>query len=193
METTKTDLRAVRTDKAIRHAFEEMLVAGVRPIQVTALTKRAGINRKTFYLHYDTIDDLADTYIADVQADLYHRLSVYTAQEYLTHRGLLITVFSDFFLANKDFYTSILFQDEYWPRVRRLQEDITKELAGQFAAATGRSMDESTLIVTFSCSTMITMLRLRANGRIQLTPEEIRDKIVQLNIDGLRGAMGLEI
>jgi hypothetical protein len=54
-------------------------------------------------------------------------------------------------------------------------------------------MDQATLIVTFSCSTMLTMLRLKADGRIQLSAEEIREKIAALNIDGLRGAMGLNI
>lgn len=170
-----------------------MLVEGIKPIKVTELAARAEINRKTFYTHYDTIEDLADSYISVLQEDLYHRLNAHSAAEYLSHRGLLINTFSEFFVANQDFYTSILFQDEYWPSVRRVQDEITSDLASRFAAVTDKSLDDATLIVTFTCSTMLTMLRLRAKGRIKLNPAEIRDKIADLNIGGLSGAMGLEI
>ncbi|MCI1986980.1 MAG: TetR/AcrR family transcriptional regulator [Lactobacillus sp.] len=193
MTTTHPDLRFVRTENAIKKAFEEMISAGIRPIQVTELAKRAGINRKTFYSHYDTIDELASSYISAVQQDLYQRLNAYPIEDYLRERGLLIGVFADFFSSNQDFYTSILFQEEYWPNVRRVQDEITTNLAKRYAQAMQVSMDQATLIVTFSCSTMLTMLRLKADGRIQLSAEEIREKIAALNIDGLRGAMGLNI
>ena len=55
----ENDVRTQRTKAAIRNALEEMIVEmDAHRITVSELTKRAGIHRKTFYLHYETIEDL---------------------------------------------------------------------------------------------------------------------------------------
>ena len=59
--TNNTDRRILRTKKAIREAFLSLLTE--RPfedITVSALSERAGINRKTFYLHYISTRELLD-------------------------------------------------------------------------------------------------------------------------------------
>lgn len=52
------DLRVERTRRAIQQAFHEMVNEGAKRITVKELAERAGINRKTFYLHYDSIEAL---------------------------------------------------------------------------------------------------------------------------------------
>ncbi len=55
----KEDLRVRRTKESIRKAFEEMICEmDYEQISIKELTKRANINRKTFYLHYNSLDDL---------------------------------------------------------------------------------------------------------------------------------------
>ena len=55
----KTDLRVVKTEAAIHRVFKEMICEmDYEKITVKELTTRAMIDRKTFYLHYETIDDL---------------------------------------------------------------------------------------------------------------------------------------
>ena len=59
MEQEKTDLRVIRTRKAIREAFCSMIMEMDYPdITIKELTRRAMINRNTFYLHYDSMDAL---------------------------------------------------------------------------------------------------------------------------------------
>ena len=54
-----TDMRITRTREAIRRAFTDMICEmDYEQITIKELTERAGINRKTFYLHYDSLDDL---------------------------------------------------------------------------------------------------------------------------------------
>ena len=61
MADKKSDLRVVRTRNALRAAFEELIAeTTLDKITVKALTDRAGINRKTFYLHYETIEAFYD-------------------------------------------------------------------------------------------------------------------------------------
>lgn len=55
----KVDLRIQKTKAAIRKAFEEMICEmDYEQITVKELAKKAQINRKTFYLHYSTLNDL---------------------------------------------------------------------------------------------------------------------------------------
>lgn len=64
----KTDRRLLKTKKAIVSALIELLtIKSISDITVTELTSRAKINRKTFYLHYDKIEDI----ISDFSDDLY--------------------------------------------------------------------------------------------------------------------------
>ena len=59
MATGQEDLRVQRTKEAIRHAFTEMICdMDVDENSIKEVTERARINRKTFYLHYDSLDDL---------------------------------------------------------------------------------------------------------------------------------------
>lgn len=55
----KLDRRVIRTRKSIMDAFNKLLVEkGVDKITVSAIAREADIDRKTFYLHYSSIDDL---------------------------------------------------------------------------------------------------------------------------------------
>jgi len=64
----KTDRRVLKTKKAIVSALIELLtVKSISDISETELTSKAGVNRKTFYLHYDKIEDI----IYDFSDDLF--------------------------------------------------------------------------------------------------------------------------
>lgn len=57
----KLDRRVVRTRKAIMDAFDKLVSSSdVDKITVSAIAREAGIDRKTFYLHYSSVDDLAN-------------------------------------------------------------------------------------------------------------------------------------
>lgn len=57
----KSDLRIIKTKKNIRQAFIKMLCEmDYEKITVQELSKRAMIDRKTFYAHYDTLDTLLE-------------------------------------------------------------------------------------------------------------------------------------
>ena len=61
MNGEKKDLRYSRTDRLLQEAFLELLkVKSVDRITIRDLTERAGINRCTFYHHYQDIYDLLE-------------------------------------------------------------------------------------------------------------------------------------
>ena len=60
--TKKTDRRVLKTRQAVENALANLILkTDYDKITVSALAKEANINRKTFYLHYDSVDDVLDT------------------------------------------------------------------------------------------------------------------------------------
>lgn len=72
MVENKTDLRVARTRESIRKAFDELILEkDADRITVKELTERAGIHRKTFYLHFDTIEALYDDRVQQVMDEYF--------------------------------------------------------------------------------------------------------------------------
>lgn len=71
-KVTTTDLRTIRTKKAIHNAFQEMAAnTDIAHITVKELAELAGINRKTFYSHYDSIEALEQELLRDLIHEIY--------------------------------------------------------------------------------------------------------------------------
>lgn len=57
----QTDLRVVKSRKAIQSAFERLLeTTAYSEITVSAIAREACISRKTFYAHYSSVSDLLE-------------------------------------------------------------------------------------------------------------------------------------
>ncbi len=79
--TEKNDLRITKTLKAIRTAFKEMVLT-MQPAEITVkeLTRRAAVNRKTFYLHYESIESLYEEFIRNIADGFARELAKTTVQ-----------------------------------------------------------------------------------------------------------------
>lgn len=62
----RTDRRVVRTHRAIMDAFKRLLESkSLDEITISAIAREASIDRKTFYLHFGSIDGLLDAIAED--------------------------------------------------------------------------------------------------------------------------------
>lgn len=91
----KTDARFIKNEKKIIDVFKQMVVdMSFENITVKELTERANITRKTFYLHYNTIEDLVrylekkycEEYIKFIEGlDIFHDYHEIIKKFYLFH------------------------------------------------------------------------------------------------------------
>ncbi|WP_317311652.1 TetR/AcrR family transcriptional regulator [Clostridium thermobutyricum] len=77
MKKVSIDRRIIRTKKMIRSALAELINEnGFNNISITDLTKRADINRGTFYLHYidkyDLLDKIENEIIQEIEDKTKH-------------------------------------------------------------------------------------------------------------------------
>ncbi len=78
MRERSKDLRVRRTLTSIRKSFFELVLEkNYNEISITELTERAGINRKTFYLHYSSLDDLVAEIEEEIVSDILDNIGDY--------------------------------------------------------------------------------------------------------------------
>ena len=67
----KTDKRYTRTHSCIQQAFEDLILThNYSDITVSMLVQKVGINRKTFYLHYTSLDALLDELVDGIASEI---------------------------------------------------------------------------------------------------------------------------
>lgn len=76
--TKKIDLRILKTKEAIKNTFTKMLLEmPYDKITIKELCERALINRKTFYLHYSSIDDLLEEFQNELTSEYFEKIKDY--------------------------------------------------------------------------------------------------------------------
>ncbi len=65
------DKRVVKTKRRIREVFHELMLENdLSSITISAIARRAEIDRKTFYAHYSSVGDLIDEIVSDLEEDV---------------------------------------------------------------------------------------------------------------------------
>lgn len=71
VKTKKVDRRVLKTRKALFEAFDRLLCTkDYDKITISELAREADIDRKTFYLHYSSIDDMIDDKVDAMVAEI---------------------------------------------------------------------------------------------------------------------------
>ena len=71
------DRRITRTKKAIQNAYLDMLKKkGTEKITISDIAREADIDRKTFYLHYNSTEDIIREYAEEKTRELLARLTI---------------------------------------------------------------------------------------------------------------------
>jgi AcrR family transcriptional regulator len=77
------DRRIKKTKAAIQEAYFSLLIEKETPkITITELTERANVDRKTFYLHYSSVEDIVKEALEE-QTE--HLLSILKQEDYFSH------------------------------------------------------------------------------------------------------------
>ncbi|MDI2588504.1 hypothetical protein OR571_15625 [Psychrobacillus sp. NEAU-3TGS] len=79
--TIKEDPRAIRTQEMLKEALLTLLQEGnsLHQISIHKLTQRAKLNRTTFYLHYQNINELKEHLTHDILQGLTDKIENLTS------------------------------------------------------------------------------------------------------------------
>lgn len=185
------DKRVQRTNKALRDAFREISKTNsYHDVTVKKLTEKAGINRKTFYLHYDSIDDFLNTFVEELSEQL---LDIITAQPFDRYRletGEMFDPLFDFFDQSREFFTFILMSDEYSFLSRKVENRVARGFTDAIEAAFGISRTDAYISASFMIRNTVMLFRMFDRGQVRFTKSEFKDHLVRLNHSGLSTYLG---
>jgi hypothetical protein len=189
----KIDRRVQKTNAALQQAFRQLArTTDYRNITVKKLTETAKINRKTFYLHYDSIDDFADT-IADTAAD--ELLDIITAKplrEALSQPGYIFDNVFDFFDQSREFYIFMMTSIGYTFQARKVETKVTDGFAAAIEKQFNLSKLDAYTCASFLIRNTLMMFQLYNNGKLNFDRKEFRDRVVRLNGSGLSSFFDLK-
>ena len=76
MYRSSNDRRFRKNKEALRKAFIELVIEkGYSSLTVAELTRRADVDRMTFYSHYETIDDIFREFVDDMEREISGRIA----------------------------------------------------------------------------------------------------------------------
>lgn len=180
----KEDLRARRTKEFIRKAFEEMICEmDYEQISIKELTERANINRKTFYLHYNTLDDL----LRELQNELAQAFIERTKG--LDRPGDLDKITREFFLANEELGNlgeRITCSGSYHYISRRITNDIMEQAWRTDKNSSSNPYVQNIFMTYVSQSTLAIYKQWVADGK-RIPLEDIIQLTIKLVCNGANG------
>lgn len=159
-EEKKLDRRQRRSREAIRTAFSELLMEKpYEQITVTEIARRADRDRKTFYLHYGSIEDLVDEMIEElVQHDVKEIEERCVDEDGNFDVGLFYTTLSEMLAANFAMRSNILRHIEPSWLISRMRPVLTKTLVESDALGLAEALGPYLeVFVPYFCSGLLTL------------------------------------
>ena len=183
MDQEKTDLRVLRTRKAIRDTFCDMLMEmDLQDITIKELAKRAMINRNTFYLHYDSMEALLQELQDEIAGEFIDRQVSYTKMEDIRR---MIRVFFEFAAVRSPVQERLLCSGSYQFLYDRINRQIMGHRKLMNRGAFGMDEASENIIFTYYGSITATLYRQWVADGKQLSLEAVIELATKLICEGM--------
>ena len=127
----KEDRRTCRTKKAIKQAFTQLIIEkDYKEISVTELAELAGINRKTFYSHYECMDDVLDELHEDIVEQLF-AIHGKNAREKFDITDFAVTI-NEMLADNYNLYRRLIVANEYRFFSRKVRDSLKETFIAHY-------------------------------------------------------------
>ena len=179
----KEDLRVRKTREAIHNAFKEMICEmDYDQITIKELTQRAQINRKTFYLHYASLDDLLEEFQEEIADHFISRKVSYSNMKDIRD---LIRVFYEHAANMPLLHERIMCSGSYrpiWDKINKRIMDYRRETnRGVFGLD---EYSENLVFAYYGANSALLFRQWVADGK-KLSLEELIDIATRLICNGM--------
>ena len=192
MAEEKLDPRIIRTKEAIQTVFKQMVCEmPYEKITVKAITEAARINRNTFYLHYNCVDDvLAEIQAKDVLAEIQAKHSseysaIVSGIDQLKETGKLVRAFFEYMEAQDDFFKRVTCDSRFDYIRERMQNRVTKQ-AAESRPLKGIEQSVRNILLTFNNCVVLLYRQWVSDGR-KIPMEEMIELATTLLEKGMKG------
>ncbi len=125
------DRRFLKTDKAIRDAYFSLLLSGKTKISVAEIARRADIDRKTFYLHYQSVEDIVVAFAKETLYELLNMLKEHGFYSEPYDLAVFFSALNELMMKDIDLYRMLSRNHNYdffWDTARTIINDSINEV-----------------------------------------------------------------
>ena len=134
----KIDRRIHKTKKSIRDALITLLSKKrIQEITITELSNCANINRKTFYAHYTSVENILESYSEELTKELMHILSKH---DFLKSDLDIVSIFNslnEVIDADFEFFNSLIYSDSYYVMIQSVKNYLSDAIVESYSNAFG--------------------------------------------------------
>lgn len=183
------DRRVARTDQAIKDAYFSLIrERGTTRITISEVARRADIDRKTFYLHYDSLKDVLDEYIEE---RISHIEALLADTDYLTdpfNVGIIYSIINSANEAELEFLESISASESYNDLWKQISGVLTEKAVEIYKPHTAPEIDEKALRVyaDYFISGALSIYRKWLRGDYEISWHELVKTVREVGEHGLK-------
>ena len=182
----KSDLRVLKTKRAIHTAFAELLTdKNMDDITVTDIASRAMINRKTFYNNYRGVYELVDELENEVIRTFETAMQ---GIDFIENPYAVFVKLTEIINSDMDFYGALLRSSRNAGLAHKIRQTLQQKAQDMFASRVDMPPDQMEVMMNYSISGMVAVYQSWFNSERRQSIEEVSDIVSRMCLTGLRGA-----
>lgn len=179
------DLRIQKTREAIKNTFKEMICEmPAEKITIKELTDRARIHRKTFYLHYTSIEALYQDMMAEI-ADGYYTEMAKIKPPY-SHKDAN-RIFFTYYSQQSEYVQRLICEPSYRPFCNKLHAATLQHNRSRYNPFAKLSPEKQNMINTFLVISSLELYRQWISDGKKIPLEEVINLTGKLLEEGISG------
>lgn len=178
------DRRIAKTRQEIRTAYFQLIREKADgKITITELTKAAKIDRKTFYLHYDRVEDIMDDFCKELSLEVLDQLADVKFMNGKFEIHLLFEVLYNILKENIGYHQLLPenYSDLFWERMQRM---LVQSLTVVYADSVTVSEDIMRIYSEFYLSGIIRLFQKHFNEPQKMPYEQMEQIFLDIVMHG---------
>jgi len=186
----KKDRRVEKTRNAIRNAYLDLLLEKGSRLSVTAIAERANIDRKTFYFHYDSMDDVFDDLISVSFSHLNDNLAKIGFYENPTDIAMLLKVLNRMIEENLTVYRHLSGDPKYNTLIDHIAFVITEAMIKRYQSNVPDSEPYKVYCHYFIYGVM-SVYQSWLQGNVNMSLDQLAEYTAHIAVNGLQSIPNL--
>ena len=182
------DRRVIRTKKAIRNAFAQLLsVKELDDITVKDIAELADINRKTFYNYYSGVHMILEETENEIVEDFEAAIRDLPPDKLVREPYLLFSRLSAIINADIDFYEPLMKVNRSSSLIAKVSEMLKQKVRESYAAFSRVGEETFNIMVDFTFSGLFSVYQSWFNSERRQSLGEISRTLSTLCFEGING------
>ena len=182
----KSDLRVMKTKRAIHTAFAELLTEkNMDDITVTDIASRAMINRKTFYNNYRGVYELVDELENEVIRTFETAMQ---GIDFVENPYAVFMKLTEIINSDMDFYGALLRSSRNAGLAHKIRLTLQQKAQDLFASRVDMPQEQLEVMMNYAISGMVAVYQSWFNSERRQLIDEVSDIVSRMCLAGLRAA-----